>query len=56
MGDVLGKEAVATGKSIRELVLEKELLSEEELDRILSVQNLMHPQYQAALHKKENVS
>lgn len=51
MGDVLGKEAVATGKSIRELVLEKELLSEEELDRILSVQNLMHPQYQAALHK-----
>ncbi len=52
MGDVIGKEAVTTGKSIRELVLEKELLSEEELDRILAVENLMHPQYRAALHKK----
>lgn len=51
MGDILGKEAVATGKNIRELVLEKELLSEEELDRILSVENLMHPEYKAALHK-----
>ncbi len=51
MGDVIGKEAVATGKSIRELVLEKELLSEEELDKILSVDNLMHPKYTAALHK-----
>lgn len=51
MGDIIGKEAVATGKSIRELVLEKELLSEEELNRILSVDNLMHPKYTAALHK-----
>ncbi|MFS4491628.1 aspartate ammonia-lyase [Maribacter sp. 2308TA10-17] len=51
MGDVLGKEAVATGKNIRELVLEKELLSEEELDKILSVENLMNPKYTATLHK-----
>ncbi|MEK6152499.1 aspartate ammonia-lyase [Flavobacteriaceae bacterium 3-367] len=51
MGDVLGKEAVETGKSIRELVLEKELLTAEELDKILSVENLMHPKYTAALHK-----
>lgn len=51
MGDVLGKEAVATGKTIRELVLEKELLSEEELDKILSIENMMHPKYTAALHK-----
>ncbi len=51
MGDLIGKEAVATGKNIRELVLEKELLSEEELDKILSVDNLMHPKYTAALHK-----
>ncbi|TRX60583.1 aspartate ammonia-lyase [Fulvivirga sp. M361] len=50
MGDVIGKEAVATGKTIRELILEKELLSEEELDRILSVENLMHPEYKAELH------
>ncbi len=53
MGDVLGKEAVATGKNIRELVLEKELLSEEELDKILSVENLMHPKYTATLHKQD---
>ena len=51
MGDVIGKEAVATGKTIRELVLDKGLLSEEELDRILSVENLMHPEYKAGLHK-----
>ncbi|MGB0391578.1 MAG: aspartate ammonia-lyase [Salibacteraceae bacterium] len=50
-GDKLGKEAVATGKNIRELVLEKKLLSEEELDRILSVKNLMHPEYTAKLFK-----
>jgi len=51
MGDVLGKEAVETGKSIRELVLEKELLSAEELDKILSIENLMHPKYNAKLYK-----
>ena len=51
MGDVIGKEAAATGKSIRELVLEKKLLTAEELDRILSVENLMHPEYRAELHK-----
>lgn len=51
MGDVIGKEAIATGKNIRELVLEKKLLSAEELDNILSLENLMHPEYKAALKK-----
>lgn len=51
MGDVIGKEAVITGKTIQELVLEKGLLSKEELDKILSVENLMHPVYTARLHK-----
>ncbi|MFG1483119.1 lyase family protein, partial [Halobacteriovorax sp. HFRX-2_2] len=51
MGDVIGKEAVKTGKSIRELVLEKKLLSEEELDEILSVENLIKPKYRAKLFK-----
>ncbi|SEA34595.1 aspartate ammonia-lyase [Psychroflexus halocasei] len=51
MGDVIGKEAVATGKTIRELILEKELLSEEELDKILSPENLMHPKYTAVIKK-----
>lgn len=52
MGDVIGKEAVLTGKTVRELVLEKNLLSEDELDKILSFENLMHPQYTAQLYKK----
>ncbi|NBC07461.1 MAG: aspartate ammonia-lyase, partial [Bacteroidetes bacterium] len=51
MGDLIGKEAIATGKSIRELVLEKELLSEEDIDNILSVENLMKPRYTAKLYK-----
>ena len=50
MGDVIGKEAVATGKTIRELVLEKNLLTEDELDRILHPDNLMRPTYQADMH------
>lgn len=53
MGDEIGKEAVATGKTIRELVLEKKLLSEKDLDNILSVENLMNPKYTAVLHKKK---
>lgn len=51
MGDAIGKEAVTTGKSVRELILEKKLLSEEELDKILSEDNLMHPVYRAELRK-----
>lgn len=43
MGDLIGKEAIETGKSIRELVLEKKLLPERELNRILSSENLMRP-------------
>jgi aspartate ammonia-lyase len=48
---MIGKEAVKTGKSLRELILEKELLSEEELDKVLSEENLMKPKYSAKLFK-----
>lgn len=51
MGDILGKEAIESGRSVRELVLEKELLSEEELNKILDPKNLMNPQYTAKLYK-----
>ena len=44
-GDVVGREAAATGRSVRDLVLEKGLIEEADLDRILSVDNLMHPEY-----------
>ena len=50
-GDLIGKEAARTGKTVQELVLEKGLLSKEKLDRILSIDNLMHPEYKAQLYK-----
>ncbi|NNM16898.1 MAG: aspartate ammonia-lyase [Bacteroidia bacterium] len=45
MGDEIGKEAIASGKTIKELILEKKLLTEEELNKILSKQNLMYPKF-----------
>ncbi|MBS9774390.1 MAG: aspartate ammonia-lyase [Tenacibaculum sp.] len=51
MGDIIGKEVIRSGKSIREIVLEKKLLSEKELDKILSLKNLIAPKYTATLHK-----
>lgn len=50
-GDLIGKEAAATGKSVRELVLEKGLLDEETLDRVLSPENLLNPTFQGKLYK-----
>lgn len=43
MADLLGKEAIQTGKTIRELIIEKELLTQEQLDRVFSKENLMRP-------------
>ncbi|MCI7690058.1 MAG: aspartate ammonia-lyase [Trueperella pyogenes] len=44
-GDSIGKEAARTGRGIREIVLERGLISQEELDRALSVENLINPIY-----------
>jgi aspartate ammonia-lyase len=44
-GDIVGKICAETGKSVRDVVLERGLLSEEQLDEIFSVENLMHPEY-----------
>ncbi len=46
-GDIVGKICAETGKSVREVVLERGLLTEEQLDDIFSVENLMKPQYKA---------
>lgn len=43
-GDIVGKECAATGKNVREVVLEKGLLPAEIVDRAFSLENLMHPQ------------
>ncbi|QUM76723.1 aspartate ammonia-lyase [Moritella sp. 24] len=44
-GDVIGKICAETGKNVREVVLERGLLSETELDEIFSIENLMKPKY-----------
>jgi aspartate ammonia-lyase len=46
-GDIIGKICAETGKNVREVVLERGLLSVEELDEIFSIENLMNPQYKA---------
>lgn len=50
MGDEIGKEAAATGKSVRSLVLEKGLMTKELLDEVLSPENLMHPAFRGRLY------
>lgn len=47
-GDIVGKTCAQTGKGVREVVLEMGLLTEAQLDDILSVENLMKPTYKAA--------
>ncbi|CDH01556.1 aspartate ammonia-lyase [Xenorhabdus bovienii] len=46
-GDIVGKICAETGKSVREVVLERGLLTEAQLDDIFSVENLKHPTYKA---------
>ena len=53
-GDIVGKICAETGKSVREVVLERGLLTESELDDIFSVQNLMYPVYKARRYTDEN--
>lgn len=48
-GDLIGKEAAATGKSVRDLVLEKGLMDEATLNQVLSPENLMHPVFRGEL-------
>ncbi|SJL84762.1 aspartate ammonia-lyase [Vibrio palustris] len=44
-GDIVGKICAETGKSVREVVLERGLLTSEQLDEIFSSGNLMNPSY-----------
>ncbi|WP_434056503.1 aspartate ammonia-lyase, partial [Georgenia wangjunii] len=52
-GDVVGRECARTGRSVREVVLERGLLSEAELDELLSVENLMRPQYRGPFYGED---
>nr|WP_314741044.1 aspartate ammonia-lyase [uncultured Haemophilus sp.] len=53
-GDIVGKICAQTGKGVREVVLERGLLTEAELDDILSVENLMKPTYKAKRFTEED--
>lgn len=44
-GDLVGKECARSGRGVREVVLEMGLLTEQELDDILSPANLLRPRY-----------
>jgi aspartate ammonia-lyase len=44
-GDLVGAECARTGRSVREVVLERELLDEETVDDLLSLENLLEPTY-----------
>ncbi len=44
-GDAVGRECARSGRAVREVVLEMGLLSEGELDELLSPENLMNPVY-----------
>lgn len=51
-GDLIGKEAAATGRSVRDLVVEKGLLDEETVDQVLSPENLLNPKFQGKYYNK----
>ena len=51
-GDLRGKECAKTGKNVREVILEKGLLTEKEIDEILSIENLMNPTIIEHIKKK----
>lgn len=52
-GDLIAKESLETGRGVRDLVLDKGLMDEETLDKVLSVQNLMHPEFRGQLYIDE---
>ena len=41
----IAKEALETGRSVHEIVLEKGLIGKEKLDQLLSIENLMNPRF-----------
>jgi aspartate ammonia-lyase len=52
-GDLIAKESLETGRGVRDLVLDKGLMDEKTLDKVLSVQNLMHPEFRGKLYLDE---
>ena len=45
LGDVVGKRAADEGKTVREVIHDMQLLAQDEVERILSPENLANPKY-----------
>ena len=48
LGDVVGKRAADEGKTVREVIHDMQLLAQDEVERILSPENLANPKYAGA--------
>ncbi|HYO19212.1 MAG TPA: aspartate ammonia-lyase, partial [Dermatophilaceae bacterium] len=55
-GDLVGKECARTGRNVREVVLEMGLLSEAELDKIFSPENLIRPEFRGKVFASQTGS
>ncbi len=55
-GDLVGKECARTGKTVKEVVLDKGLLTEAEVDEIFAPENLMTPHYRGKIYGPTNGS
>ena len=44
-GDLVGRECARTGKSVKQVLLDRQLLDEESIDAILTMDNLLNPAY-----------
>lgn len=53
-GDLVGKECARTGKSVREVLIEKQLMSPEEIDKILTTDNFLNPSYSGAYYGRDD--
>ena len=54
-GDKIGREAALTGRGVREIVLDWGLLTAEEIDEVLSAENLMRPRYRGTYYREDPV-
>lgn len=53
-GDLVGKEAARTGRPVREILLERGLLSAEEIDAVLTIENFLRPTYSGATYAPDD--
>lgn len=55
LGDAVGKACIETGRKIKEVLLEKNLLTEEPVNEIFSINNLIYPKYKATITQASSV-